>query len=231
MKIGIIGAGQIGGTLARLFTKAEHQVAIANSRGPASLTALAAETGVLPVSVENAVRDRDVVVVSIPLKEIPHLPRGLFEGVPDSLVVIDTSNYYPKQRDGRIGPIERGMTESRWVEQQLKHPVVKAFNSIYARSLATQGVPSGTPGRIALPIAGDNQVAKTVVLGLVNQIGFDGIDAGGLGDSWRQQPGTPAYCTDLDAEDLLRALALAEKKRRPEWRASASRTRKLSKPA
>lgn len=231
MKIGIIGAGQIGGTLARLFTKAGHEVAIANSRGPATLAALAAETGATAVSVEEAARGRDVVVVAIPMKEIPHLPQHLFKEAPDGLVVIDTSNYYPKQRDGRIEPIERGLTESKWVEQQLGHPVVKAFNSIYAQSLAACGLPPGSSGRIAISIAGDNQLAKTLVLGLVNQIGFDGVDGGDLDDSWRQQPGTPAYCTDLDTEGVVRALALAKKERGPEWRATASKPSRFAKPA
>ena len=149
MKIGIIGAGQIGGTLARRLTAAGHEVSIANSRGPASLSDLARETGAKPVTVEQAARAGDVVIVTIPMKNIPRLPKNLFDGVPDNVVVVDTGNYYPQQRDGRIDPIEQGATESRWVATQLRRPVVKAFNNIYARHLLERGKPRGDPDRIA----------------------------------------------------------------------------------
>src|ERR671921_2080889 len=119
MKIGIIGAGQIGGTLARRLTQLGHQVSIANSRGPESLAALAKETGAKPVTVEQAARAGEIVIVTIPMKSIPRLPRDLFNGVPDSVVVVDTGNYYPRQRDGRIDPIEGGTTETRWVADQI----------------------------------------------------------------------------------------------------------------
>src|SRR5581483_8631275 len=109
MKIAIIGAGNIGGTLTRRFSALGHKVFVANSRGPESLKELAAETGATPVSVEEAARSGEVVVVTIPMKNIPELPRDLFKGVPDNVVVIDTNNYYPQQRDGRIDAIENGM--------------------------------------------------------------------------------------------------------------------------
>ena len=130
MNIGIIGAGNIGGNLTRRFRQLGHNVFVANSRGPESLAALAAETGATPVTVEEAARRGEVVVVTIPMKNIPELPGDLFNGVPDSVVVVDTGNYYPQQRDGRIAGIEDGMVESRWVSQQLGRPVVKAFNNI-----------------------------------------------------------------------------------------------------
>src|ERR1022692_3935166 len=149
MKIGIIGAGQIGGTLVRRFTALGHRVSVANSRGPESLAGLARETGATPVSVAEAARSGDVVIVTIPQKNVPKLPADLFAGVPDSVVVVDTGNYYPQQRDGRIDGIEAGATESRWVEQQLGRPVVKAFNNIYAQHLMDLGRPAGSPGRIA----------------------------------------------------------------------------------
>jgi predicted dinucleotide-binding enzyme len=158
------------------------------------------ETGATPVSVTEAAQRGDVVIVTIPLKNIPHLPPDLFAGVPDSVVVVDTGNYYPQQRDGRIAGIEDGVTESGWVSQQLGRRVVKAFNNIYAEHLLKSGRPAGTPGRIALPVAGDDDRAKSVVLKLIDELGFDGVDAGGLDDSWRQQPATPVYGADLDAE-------------------------------
>jgi predicted dinucleotide-binding enzyme len=213
MKIGIIGAGQIGGTLARRLTAAGHTVSIANSRGPDTLAELARETGARAVTVEQAARAGEVVIVTIPEKHVPRLPKGLFDGVSPAVVVVDTGNYYPQQRDGRIEAIEGGMTESAWVSQQLDRPVVKAFNNIYARHLLEGGKPKGTAGRIALPVAGDDAKAKQVVIGLLNDIGFDGVDAGSLAESWRQQPGTPVYTTDLDAAGVRKALAEAKPER------------------
>src|SRR6266511_3051996 len=140
MRIGIIGAGQIGGTLVRRLTALGHDVSIANSRGPETLAAPARETGARPVTVEQAARAGEVVIVAIPEKNIPRLPAGLFDGVPDDVVVVDTGNYYP-QRDGRIDAIENGTTESRWVSERLGRPVVKAFNTIFARHLLEGGKP------------------------------------------------------------------------------------------
>jgi 8-hydroxy-5-deazaflavin:NADPH oxidoreductase len=220
MRIGIIGAGNIGGTLARRLTPLGHQVSIANSRGPNSLAAFARETGARPVTAEDAARAGDVVIISIPLKNIAQLPRDLFTGVPDSVVVVDTGNYYPRQRDGRIDPIERGATEARWVADQLGRPVVKAFNNIYARHLLERGKPTGTAGRIALPIAGDDPRAKEVVTRLLDELGFDAVDGGGLDESWRQQPGTPVYGTDFDAAGVRRGLADAKQERPAEFRAA-----------
>ncbi len=219
MKIGIIGAGQIGGTLARRLTAPGHEVSVANSRGPASLAALASETGARPTTVQQAARAGDLVIVTIPMKSIPRLPNGLFDGVPDDVVVVDTGNYYPQQRDGRIEAIEDGVTESRWVSEQLGRPVVKAFNNIYARHLLERGKPRGAAGRIALPVAGDDLRAKEIVIRLLDQLGFDGVDAGSLDESWRQQPGTPVYGTDLDAEGVRKALAQATPERGAQFRA------------
>ena len=157
MNIGIIGAGHIGGSLTRRFSALGHKVFVANSRGPETLAALAQETGATPVTLTKAARSGDVVIVTIPEKNIPELPRDLFAGVPDSVVVVDTGNYYPQQRDGRIDAIEEGTPESLWVSQQLGRPVVKAFNNIYADHLLKKGQPAGTSGRIALPVAGDDE--------------------------------------------------------------------------
>jgi hypothetical protein len=231
MKIGIIGAGQIGGTLARRLTALGHKVFLANSRGPETLSELAAETGATAVSVTEVVRRVDLIVVTIPQKNVPNLPRGLFADTPDRVVVVDTGNYYPRQRDGRIEAIEAGLPESRWVEQQLRRPVVKAFNNIYARHLLELGRPAGEPRRIALPVAGDDDAAKAVVLRLVDELGFDGVDAGGLDESWRQQPGTPVYTKDFDAEGVRRALSEANKDRTPEWRGTANSPGTFTAPA
>src|SRR5438105_10891105 len=161
MKIGIIGAGNIGATLTRRFTALGHQVFVANSRGPETLADLAGETGATPVTVREAARSGDVVIVAIPVKNVAKLPGDLFAGLPANVVVVDTGNYYP-QRDGHIAEIEAGTTETRWSSQQLGRPVVKAFNNIYAKHLLELGKPRGTPGRIALPVAGDDKAAKAV---------------------------------------------------------------------
>jgi predicted dinucleotide-binding enzyme len=219
MRIGIIGAGHIGGTLTRRLAALGHQVSVANSRGPETLADLARETGAAAVSVTDAARGQDVVVIAIPLRSVPELPAGLFDDA-GSAAIVDTGNYYP-QRDGRIDAIESGTTESRWVARQLGRPVVKAFNTIYAHHLLTRGQPAGTPGRIALPVAGDDAAAKSVVLRLVDELGFDAIDAGGLDESWRQQPATPVYGTDLDAAGVRRALAEARPERSPAFSAGA----------
>jgi predicted dinucleotide-binding enzyme len=219
MKIGIIGAGHIGGTLARRLAKLGHEVSVANSRGPETLAKLARESGAKAVTVAEAARNKDVVIVTIPEKNIPKLPKDLFAGVPETTVVVDTGNYYPQQRDGRIDAIESGMTESRWVSQQLGRPVVKAFNNIYAQHLMERGMVAGTAGRIALPVAGDDKRAKDVVIRLLDELGFDGVDAGTLDESWRQQPGTPVYGTDHDAAGVRQALAAASRERPADFRA------------
>lgn len=221
MKIGIIGAGMIGGTLARRLTALGHEVAIANSRGPETLRDLAAETGAQAVTAAEAARSGEIVVVTIPEKAIPYLPGDLFAGVPGDVVVVDTGNYYPV-RDGRIDAIENGQVESAWVAEHLERPVIKAFNNIYAQSLLENGRPKGAPDRIALPIAGDPREARQKVMRLVDELGFEPVDAGSLADSWRQQPGTPCYTADHDGPGLKAALAAADRSRLSEYRTKAN---------
>lgn len=218
MKIGIIGAGHIGGTLARRLAALGHDVSVANSRGPETLAELAKESGAKAVTIADASRGKEVVIVTIPEKNIPMLPKNLFADLPKSAVIVDTGNYYPR-RDGRIDAIESGTTESRWVSQQLGRPVVKAFNNIYAQHLLERGRPKGASDRIALPVAGDDVRAKNVVIGLLDELGFDGVDAGGLDESWRQQPGSPVYGTDFDVAGVTRALAEASPTRPAGFRA------------
>jgi predicted dinucleotide-binding enzyme len=213
MKIGIIGAGNIGGTLTRRLAALGHDVSVANSRGPATLAELAAEAGATAVTVEDAVRGADLVVVTIPEGKVPSLSRNVFEFREPGAPVVDTGNYYPS-RDGRIDAIEQGMLESRWVEQQIGQPVIKAFNTIHAKHLLDRGRPRGDGQRLALPVAGDDDATKGIVMRIVEELGFDAVDAGGLDESWRQQPGTPCYGADLDAEKLRRALAEAAPPRR-----------------
>ena len=231
MKIGIIGAGNIGGTLTRRLTALRHEVLVANSRGPETLRELTKETGAKAVTAKEAARAGEVVIVTIPEGRIPELPEELFTGVPANVVVVDTGNYYPRHRDGLIAEIEAGLTESRWVEKQLGRPVVKAFNNIYARHLLEKGRPANASDRVALPVAGDDPKAKALVMKLLDELGFDGADAGGLDDSWRQQPGTPVYATDFGAEGVRRALAEASRKRPPEFQATNKSPGTYAKPA
>jgi predicted dinucleotide-binding enzyme len=186
---------------------------VANSRGPETLTKLAAETGAKPVNVKQGARAGDIVIVTIPEKNIPSLAADLFKDVPASVVVIDTGNYYPRQREGRIDAIENGMPESQWVAQQLGRPVIKAFNNIYAARLQNFGLPGGTTGHVAIPVAGDDPKAKAIVFRLVDEIGFDPVDAGSLAESWRQQPGTPVYGPDFVAAEVQRAHSQASRER------------------
>lgn len=219
MKIGIIGAGNMGGTLTRKLRKLGHEVFVANSRGPHTLRGLEKETGAKAATVEEVARSGEIVIISIPEIAITRLPEGLFDGVPPEVAVVDTGNYYPRERDGEIHAIEKGMPESVWVSRMLGRPVTKAFNTIPALSLATKGKPPGAPGRVAIPVAGDDPAAKKKVMALVGELGFDPIDAGPLSESWRQQPGTPIYVKDYDAARAREALARATPERKPEFRA------------
>ena len=206
VKIGIIGAGNIGSTLVRRLTQLGHEVAVANSRRPETLSELAAETGATAATAAEAVESAELVVLTIPLARVADLPPGLFAALPSAAPLVDTGNYYPG-RDGSIALLEDGVPESRWVEQKIGRPVVKAFNTIRAQHLLEYGKPAGAEGRIALPVAGDDPAAKAIVLRLVDELGFDAVDAGGIDDSWRQQPGRPAYDADADAATLRRLLA------------------------
>jgi predicted dinucleotide-binding enzyme len=221
MEIGIIGAGFIGGTLTRLLTKEGHAVKVSNSRAPETLADLAAETGATAVWAKDAPVDVDLVIVSIPQKNTPDLAEGIVSTRKPGAPIIETNNYYPQQRDGRIEAIEEGTPESVWVSELLGAPVFKVFNGIYWKHLLERGVPRGTEGRIALPIAGDDPAEKQIVSDLVDQIGFDPVDAGTLAESWRQQPDTPVYGTDLDAEGVKKALAEASPERPESFRLAA----------
>ncbi|WP_368858550.1 NADPH-dependent F420 reductase [Streptomyces griseoflavus] len=219
MKIGIIGAGNIGGNLTRRLTALGHDVSVANSRGPETLKELAEETGATPVRAAEAARGAEIVVVTVPLKAVPDLPSGLFDGAAEGVAVIDTGNYYPRRRDGRIAGIEdEGLTESRWTERAIGHPVIKAFNGTYAQDILDRHRPAGDPDRMALPVAGDDEAAKRKVRALIDELGFDTVDAGGIDDSWRQQPDTPVYGLRGGTEAVTRALAEASPERKPEFR-------------
>ncbi|MFF3820604.1 NADPH-dependent F420 reductase [Streptomyces bluensis] len=219
MKIGIIGAGNIGGNLTRRLTALGHDVSVANSRGPETLTALAEETGATPVPVQEVARNAEVVVITIPVKAIPNLPAGVLDGAAESVAVIDTGNYYPQQRDGRIAAIEdEGLTESAWTAREIGHTVVKAFNGTYAQDILDRPRPAGDPDRQAVPVAGDDEAAKAKVRALIDELGFDTVDTGTLADSWRQQPGTPVYGLRDGIDGVANALAEASPERPSDFR-------------
>lgn len=211
MKIAVIGTGNIGGTIARKLSAAGHDLRVANSGGVAAVQTFADEIGATAADVQTAVNGVEVIILAIPLAAISGLPAQLFDAVPLDVAVIDTSNYYPDMRDPRIADIDAGMTESVWVSRQIGRPVVKAFNNALAYTLQKLGQPAGTPGRLALAVAGDHARHKQTAMELVDQCGFDPVDAGSLEESWRQQPSTPAYCCDYDAETMRSALAAAVK--------------------
>src|SRR4028119_246879 len=192
LKIGILGVGNIGKTLARKLAQAGHDVKVANSRGPETIAADALEFGARAVSTAQAVEDVDVVILSIPLNRIPTIA-PLIANLPAETVVIDTSNYYP-HRDDKIDAIEAGQVESLWVAEQLGRPIAKAWNAIGSGSFATKGKPAGSPDRIALPVAADREKDRSVAMALVEDTGLDAFDAGTLSDSSRQQPGPPRSC-------------------------------------
>jgi predicted dinucleotide-binding enzyme len=202
MNIGIIGSAEMGSCLASKFIKLGHTVSIANSRGPASLQQLADELGAKAATVEEVTKNKEVIIVSIPQKNIPDLPKKLFEHLPDNVVVVETGNYYPTLRDGAIPALVESGIDSLWVQDQLGIPVVKAFNSILATSIRDLGKPKGEKDRVAIAVSGDNTKAKEVVFKLVDELGFDPFDIGTIAQSWKQQPGSSIYCRDIHLREL-----------------------------
>ncbi|HEY5516258.1 MAG TPA: NAD(P)-binding domain-containing protein [Pengzhenrongella sp.] len=208
--IGIIGAGHIGATLARLAVAAGYEVVISNSRGPETLVDLVAELGdsARAGTAQEAATAGDIAVVTIPLRNYRKVPVAPLAGK----VVIDTNNYYP-QRDGQIAELDSEQTTSAELLQAHlpTSRIVKAFNHITSADLGSQGTPSGAAGRRALAIAGNDTEAKSRVADLIDEFGYDVCDAGPLAEGWRIQPHTPGYGTRLDAAGLERALADAER--------------------
>ncbi|TRM53080.1 NADP oxidoreductase [Achromobacter sp. LC458] len=216
MKVGILGTGNIGKTLVRELTKAGHEIKVANSRGPETIDKQLLANGARATAAQDAVRDVDVIILSIPFASHSKV-KSLLAGVPEETVVIDTANYYPV-RDGAIEAIDAGQVESLWVVEQLGRPIAKAWNAIGAQAFAEFGMAPGSPDRIAIPVAADRTIDREVAMRLVEETGFDAFDAGSLADSWRQQPAAPAYCTNLKKKEMAAALAAAEKARLPKRR-------------
>jgi len=216
MKIGILGTGNIGRTLVKTLSAAGHDVKVANSRGPDTIEAELLASGARAVTSNEAVRDVEVIILSTPLAAITKIA-PLVATLPEDVVVIDTSNYYPA-RDGEIAAIEGGQTESEWVAEQLGRPIAKAWNAITSASFAEKGAPAGTAGRIAIPVAADGERERDVAMRLVDETGLEPVYSGSLAESWRQQPGSPVYCTDLSRDEIPGALAATERARLPKRR-------------
>ncbi|MGP0690250.1 NADPH-dependent F420 reductase [Priestia aryabhattai] len=211
MKFGIIGVGLIGSIISRKLVKNGHDVKIADARGIEHLEGK--ELVGTPVRVEDVIKNIEILIISLPTKAIPSI-RNIINQVEEKVIIVDTSNYYPF-RDDKIAEIENGMVESVWVSNQLGRPVIKAFNNLLAYTLENKGSSEDSSGRIAMAVAGDDPEQKQVVMDIVHELGFDVVDSGSLSDSWRQQPGTPAYCTELTRDELTKALKKANKEKAP----------------
>jgi len=211
MRFGIIGAGSIGSIISKKLVENGHDVKIADARGMEHLEGK--ELAGAPVPVKDAIKNIEVLIISLPTKAIPSI-RNIINQVKEEVIIVDTSNYYPF-RDDKIEEIENGMVESVWVSNQLGRPIIKAFNNLLAYTLENEGTPEDSRGRIAMAVAGDEPAQKQIVRGVVHELGFDAVDSGSLNDSWRQQPGTPAYCTELTKDELTKALKKANKEKAP----------------
>jgi 8-hydroxy-5-deazaflavin:NADPH oxidoreductase len=206
MRIGIIGSGHMGRTLAAHFVRAGHEVVLSNSRDPATLEGLVGELGdrASAATPAEAARTGEVVVVAIPFGRFRELPATELQGK----TVVDSGNYYP-QRDGHFEELDdEEATSSELLQRFLGARIVKAFNAMYSEHLRDLAKPAGDPERIGIPISGDDEESKRVVAGLVDDIGFDAVDAGPLANGGRKhQPGARAYAADLPTEELRALLA------------------------
>jgi predicted dinucleotide-binding enzyme len=216
MKIGIIGAGSIGSTIARRLSRRGHDVVVANSRGPETIAASALSTGARAVTAAEAAQGVDVLIVSVPMnrnKDIADLVRS----APADALIIDTSNYYP-MRDGTMQAFVEGQPESIWLSELFGRPVAKAWNAILSQTFNDKATEPGDPHRVAIPVAADDDTHRSLAMSLVEETGFDAVDAGVLADSWRLQPGAPVYCTERTRHEMPDWLAAAEKDRVPQRR-------------
>ena len=204
MKIGIIGAGFIGRLIAIHGVRNGHEVMISNSRGPDTLRSAVAAIKCKSGFAEDAAKFGDVVFLAVPFSNYRSLPvQALAEKI-----VVDANNYYP-DRDGPIPELDSGKaTTSELTAAHLKGAkLVKAFNAIMANDLEKDGLPAGSVGRRALPLAGDDKAAKAVVAKLMDEFGFDMIDAGPLSEGWRFERARPAYCVPFKRDELAKVLA------------------------
>ena len=219
-RIGILGAGHIGRQLANKLQAAGHEVKVANSGDPRTVAADVLATGARAEWANDVVKDVDALILSIPFFKMPAL-RPLISGLSDQTVIIDTSNYYPGKagyyqgRDPVISELDGNKAETEWMQEQLGHPLAKAWNNILSEALDKKSQPKGHPDRLAIAVAADRPHDLEIAKALVELTGFDAFHTGTIRDSWRQQPGAPVYCTDMKASELPSALASTERSRLP----------------
>lgn len=214
MKIGIIGAGPIGATLSHKLHAKGHHVKVADARALSHLEDK--DIAGKAVALEQLGQDIDILIISLPLAVVPQI-KDVVSQLNNDVIIVDTTNYYPF-RDAQITEIEEGMPESVWVSEQLGRDVIKAFNNQLAYTLAQKGSAQKSDKRIAMAVAGNDDLQKEIIMNIVDEVGFDAVDNGTLQNSWRQQPGTPAYCTELTSEDMKKALERADKVAAPQQR-------------
>lgn len=221
MKIGIVGAGIIGGTLVRKLRASGHGVRVANSRGPKSLSDLAAETGATAVTAAEVAAGVDVLIVSVRFEQLTAL-KPLISEVASDITVVDTSNYLPvsgREPEGYeaspVEAIDAGQPETAWLQEQWGRPLIRTWNPVVGSTFINKGKAPGEPGRIALPVSGDSAESRQLVMQLVDDTGFDAVDAGPIAESWRYQMGTPAWSTELTADQLREALRIADREAAP----------------
>lgn len=202
MKIGIIGIGAIGGTIARKLAEKGHYVKVANSRGKDAVKEFADEIGGYPSDLNEISDDIDILILSVPYGAISSIPKSVFSSLSSDAIIVDTGNYYPDMRDNAIEGLGNGEVESLWISNYIGRPVIKAFNNLLAHSLAELGREKGEEGRLAMQVAGDDDESKKIVMDLVDQCGFDPYDAGSIAESWKMQPNSAGYCCDYTIEEL-----------------------------
>ncbi|KAF2165895.1 hypothetical protein M409DRAFT_23627 [Zasmidium cellare ATCC 36951] len=213
--IAIIGAGPVGVALAKRLVKAGHTVCLSNSRGPDTLRQQERETGAKSADVKQAIAEAEIIVLAIPTGNISAFyPILRATSLRPGSILLDACNYYPS-RDGRVEELDKGLPDSVWISQNVSVPVVKAFNNIIAANIFTSARTKRSAGRVALPVSADDTAALDIVMALVEDVGFDAYNAGKLADTWRYQPGQPAYCTEPSAEQLPRLLARADRDQGP----------------
>lgn len=208
MKIGVIGIGQIGGTLARTLASAQHEVTVVNSKNDERARDFANKVGASADSLDSIVRRSELIILSIPFPAISLLENGLIGGFPAELPLVDTSNYHPGMRDPIIPGVDESISESNWVSDHIGRPVIKAFSDMPFYSLSEFGLGKGHQDRIATTVFGDNVEHKQIVMELIDEdVGFDPIDGGTLDESWRAQPGSRVFCCDWSEASMREMLA------------------------
>lgn len=202
MKIGIIGIGAIGGTIARKLAKKGHFVKVANSRGKDSVKEFADKIGGHPSDLNEISDNIDVLILSVHYSAINSIPKAVFKNLSSDAIIVDTGNFYPEMRDDEIEGLGNGEVESLWLSNHIERPVIKAFNTLLAYSLSELGQEKGEDGRLGMQVAGDDDKKKKIVMDLVDQCGFDPYDAGTIAESWKMQPTSAGYYCDYTVDEL-----------------------------